>query len=306
MSAFEPDLRITIGTEEWQNPISTASGTFGFGNEYQDYFDINQLGALFTKAVTPLPRFGNPTPRLVETPSGILNAIGLTNEGVDAFIEKKLPFLTTLQTEVIVNVAGSKEEDYLTVVDKLETCQGIKGYEINLSCPNVKSGCLSFGTDAFAVETITQKLRKRTKRPLIIKLTPNVTDIASIAQAAQNGGADAVSCINTLLGMVIDIKKKRPVLANKTGGLSGPAIKPVGVAAVYKVSRALTIPVIGIGGINSGADAVEYLLAGATAVQVGTGNFSDPLLSLKIISFIKEYMIENKIEKIADFKGLLQ
>lgn len=306
MNLFEPQLQVTIGNKIWQNPVSTASGTFGYGNEYMEYFDINQLGAIFTKAVTPLSRFGNPTPRIVETPSGILNAIGLTNEGVDKFIEKKIPFLQSLTTEVVVNVAGSTEEDYIAVVEKLEAIDGVDGYEINLSCPNVKSGCLSFGTDAYSVEQITKNLRKRTNRPLIIKLTPNVTDIASIAQAAERGGADAVSCINTLLGMVIDIKKKTTVLANKTGGLSGPAIKPVGVAAVYRVSRAVKIPVIGIGGINHGSDAVEYLLAGASAIQVGTGTFTNPLLSVEIIQFIKDYMIENKIEKISDFPKLLR
>lgn len=298
------DLTFKIKDVIWENPVSTASGTFGYGAEYSELIDVNALGAFFTKAVTLQERFGNPTPRICETPSGILNAIGLTNHGVENFLKTKMPFIKKVSTKVFVNVAGSSEEDYLGVVSRLEEQSALSGYEINFSCPNVKSGCLSFGTDPNTVEKITSKLRKITNKPLIIKLTPNVSDITAIAKAAQNGGADAVSCINTLLGMAIDINKKKPILANKTGGLSGSAIKPVGIACVYKVSRAVTIPVIGIGGISCGADAVEYLLAGASAIQVGTANFYNPLATIEIIDFIKNYMQQNKFESISQMHNL--
>lgn len=295
------DTTVKIGNQVWSNPVGTASGTFGYGPEYRKLVDIDRIGAIYTKAVTLLPRKGNPTPRLAETPSGLLNAIGLANVGLEDFITTKTPFLKKVSASVIVNVAGSEQDDYLKVVERLNEINSVDGFEINFSCPNVKKGCMAFGTDPYSVEKITGELRKKTDKPLIIKLTPNVTDITLIAKAAESGGADAISCINTLLGMAIDIRRKRPVLANKTGGLSGPAIKPVGIAAVYRVSKAVSIPVIGIGGINSGEDAVEYLLAGASAFQVGTGTFTHPELANEILDFITDYMQREKLQTISDF-----
>ena len=305
MELDEIDYSIKIGNYTFENPVGTASGTFGYGAEYKKLVDLDKIGAIYTKAVTVLPRIGNPTPRLVETPSGLLNAIGLANVGLDDFIKTKIPFLKKCKSAVIVNVAGSEAEDYKKVVQRLDDIDSVNGFEINFSCPNVKKGCLAFGTDSYSVEKLTSELRLLTSKPLIIKLTPNVTDIAQIAKAAENGGADGISCINTLLGMVIDINKKKPVLANGTGGLSGPAIRPVGVAAVYKVSRAVKIPVIGIGGINCGEDAVEYLLAGASAIQVGTGTFANPSLANEVLDFIENYMIQNGISSLHEFKSIL-
>lgn len=252
-----PDLSLSIGTLRLSNPVGVASGTFGYGAEYRALCDLSALGFLVTKAVTLEPRFGNPAPRLTETPSGLLNAIGLTNGGVEAFIRLKVPFLRKLSVPIWVNVAGSEASDYAAVVERLNDEAVVGGFEINLSCPNVKRGCLSLGTDAGLVEALTRQLRELTQKPLIIKLTPNVTDIVAVAKGAEAGGADAVSCINTVLGMAIDIRKPGFALANQTGGLSGPAIKPIGVAAVYRVARGVRIPVIGIGGIQTGADAVE-------------------------------------------------
>ncbi len=299
------ELGVKIGKRVLSNPVGVASGTFGYGKEYEDFMDLNKLGAIYTKAISLEPRNGNPTPRIVETPSGMLNAIGLANVGVEKFISEKLPYLDKLDVATIPNVAGTTEEDYCGVITRLDDIDTVWGYEINLSCPNVKHGALAFGTDPKMVESITRKMRACTEKPLIIKLSPNVTDIASIAKAAQEGGADAVSCINTLIGMVIDIDKKRPVLANKTGGLSGPAIRPVGVAMVHKVSRAVEIPVIGLGGICSADDAIQYLLAGAKAIQVGTWNFVEPGAAANIADGIAEYMKKNDLTSIDQFAGLL-
>jgi dihydroorotate dehydrogenase (NAD+) catalytic subunit len=299
------DLSVTIAGSKMQNPIGVASGTFGYGKEFEDLCDLDALGAIFTKAVTAKPRPGNDPPRLVETPAGMLNSIGLANVGVEGFITEKLPFLATLKAANIVNVAGSEENDYLEVVEKLEDHDGIWGYEINLSCPNVKEGCMSVGTNAKMVERFTQNIRKLTKRPLIIKLTPNVTDIASVAKAAEHAGADAISCINTLVGMIIDIKKKRPVLSAQTGGLSGPAVFPVGLACVFKVCRAVEIPVIGIGGITSASDAIQYLLAGAAAIQIGTANFTNTHAGEEILAGIKEYMKTEGLETVSDFHSFI-
>ena len=295
------DLSVKIGGKALNNPVGAASGTFGYGKEYGPLCDLNKIGAIYTKAVSLEPRAGNNPPRLVETPAGMLNSIGLANVGVDKFISDKLPFLETLSAATVVNVAGSVEKDYFEVVEKLEDQNGIWGFEINLSCPNVKHGCMAMGADPALVEKLVKELRGLCRKPLIIKLTPNVTDIASIAKAAEAAGADAVSCINTLVGMAIDIKRKKPVLASITGGLSGPAILPVGLACVYKVSRAVKIPVIGIGGINSGPDAVQYLLAGASAIQVGTANFMDVRAAEKVLTGIKDYMEEEKIENLDAF-----
>ncbi|MBN2510801.1 MAG: dihydroorotate dehydrogenase [Spirochaetales bacterium] len=294
-------LQLNIGTKTLPNPVGVASGTFGYGSEYEKLIGLEHLGGLYTKAVTLEPRPGNGIPRIIETPSGMLNSIGLANVGLDAFVRTKLPYFKTLKCPVIVNVAGSSADEYLRLVEALEEFDEVWGYEINLSCPNVKKGCLAFGSDPAQVETLTASLRSRTAKPLIIKLTPNVTSIGSIARGAEQGGADAVSCINTLLGMVIDIRKKRPVLQNMTGGLSGPAIRPVGVAAVYNVARSVKIPVIGIGGIMTASDAIEYLLAGASAVQVGTGTFVDPGIPEKILSGIETYMKEEGLADMGSF-----
>jgi dihydroorotate dehydrogenase (NAD+) catalytic subunit len=294
------DLSIKIGNQTHSNPVGVASGTFGYGSEYEKLIDLSRLGAIYTKAVTLEPREGNDVPRIVETPSGILNSIGLANVGVERFLSEKLPALAKHHCAVIANVAGSTEEEYAAVVKRLESAPALWGYEINLSCPNVKHGGLAFGTDTQQIERLTKKLRMLTKKPLIIKLTPNVTDISVIAKAAEAGGADAVSCINTLVGMVIDTKTRRPVLPLGIGGLSGPAIRPIGVAMVYKVSRAVKIPVIGMGGIMCADDALQYLMAGASAVQVGTGTFVDPSIPIKVLEGIEEYFKKEKIGSIKD------
>jgi dihydroorotate dehydrogenase (NAD+) catalytic subunit len=306
MGVNAPDLSVRIGSALFPNPVGVASGTFGYGNEYDELMDLRRLGAIYTKAVTLERRPGNAPPRIVETPSGMLNTIGLANPGIDAFIRDKLPELSRLPCAVVVNVAGSSREDYLKVVERLEGSSGIAGYEINFSCPNVKQGCLSFGTDPRLVEGVTRELRALTKKALIVKLTPNVTDIAEIAKGAEAGGADSVSCINTLVGMVIDVAARKPVLSMGSGGLSGPAIRPVGVACVYKVSRAVRIPVIGLGGIMCADDAIQYLLAGASAIQVGTGTFVDPGIPIKTLEGIAAYMSKEGLKTMADFKGLLR
>jgi len=300
------DFSIKIGSGILPNPVGVASGTFGYGSEYETLIDLPRLGAIFTKAVTLEPRLGNDIPRIIETPSGILNSIGLANVGVERFLAEKLPALVSLPCAVVANVAGSTEDEYAAVVERLETAVGLWGYEINVSCPNVKHGGLAFGTDPAQIERLTRRLRGRTKKPLIVKLTPNVTDITVIARAAEAGGADALSCINTLLGMVIDARAKRPVLPNVTGGLSGPAVRPVGVAMTYKVSRAVKVPVIGIGGIMCADDAIQYLLAGASAVQVGTGTFVDPSIPIKVLDGIEEYCEKEKLLSIEDFHTFIK
>ena len=299
------DVTVKIGKGVLPTPTGAASGTFGYGDEFAGLYDPSKLGAVYTKAISLFPREGNPPPRLTETPSGILNAIGLANVGVEAFIEKKLGFLLNQPFATVVNIAGSSPDEYVRTLRRLSG-SGVWGFEINLSCPNVRHGCLAFGTDPRHVENLTALLRKETDKPLIIKLTPNVTDIGTIAEAAEAGGADAVSLINTLLGMAIDVKTARFKLANRTGGLSGPAVKPVGVAAVYNVSRRVKIPVIGMGGIMCADDAVEYLLAGAKAVQIGTGNFITPGLCDSVYDGIVDYMKEKNLSKIDDFASLLQ
>lgn len=300
------DLSVKIGNKVLPNPVGVASGTFGYGSEYEELIDISRLGAIYTKAVTLKPRQGNDIPRIIETPSGILNSIGLANVGVERFVKEKIPYLEKLPCAIIANVAGSTEEEYEAVMEQLELSPSLWGYEINVSCPNVKHGGLSFGTDPAQVERLTLSLRKRTSKPLIIKLTPNVTDITVVARAAQNGGADAVSCINTLVGMVIDTKAKKTVLPMKTGGLSGPAIRPVGVALTYRVSRAVTIPVIGMGGIMCADDALQYLLAGASAIQIGTGNFVDPRIATDTLDGIAEFCRHEKISSIKDINTMLE
>ncbi len=297
------DLSTKIGSKTLPNPVGVASGTFGYGSEYEELIDVSALGAIYTKAVTLEPRAGNDIPRIVETPSGILNSIGLANVGVEKFLKEKMEWLSKMPCAVVANIAGSTEDEYARLVEKLETCDSIWGYEVNISCPNVKKGGLAFGTDPQLVQRLTTALRTLTSRPLILKLTPNVTDITVIAKAAQDSGADAVSCINTLIGMVIDVKKRSPALPMKTGGLSGPAIRPVGVAMTYRVSRAVSIPVIGIGGIMNTDDALQYLLAGASAIQVGTGNFVDPKITTSILQGIRDYMFKENLQKISDLHG---
>jgi dihydroorotate dehydrogenase (NAD+) catalytic subunit len=300
------DLSARLGPLCLPNPVGVASGTFGYGLEYEKLIDLSRLGALFTKAVTPEPRRGNPPPRLTETPSGMLNTIGLANPGLAAFTASILPGLRALPCPFLINVAGSSEDDYVRVIEGVEEAGGAPGYEINLSCPNVRHGGLGFGTDPAQVERITARARAATGAALAVKLTPNVTDITAIAKAAEAGGADALSCINTLVGMAIDVKALRPVLSMVTGGLSGPAIKPVGLACVYKVSRAVKIPVIGLGGIMGPQDALQYLLAGASAIQVGTGLFVDPGCTLAILNGIKAFMAERKVERVSDIRSLLE
>lgn len=312
---MQSDLSVTIGSLVMPNPVGVASGSFGYGQEYEPLVEIDRLGALYTKAVTLEPRKGNPPPRLVETPQGLINSIGLANPGLDAFVREKLPFLKKKPCAIIINIAGSTEDEYLRVVEGLENAvgrpmrgakSGIDGYEINVSCPNVKHGGMSFGTDPVLVERLTASLRRTTQRPLIVKLSPNVTDIAGIAAAAEQGGADAVSCINTLVGMAIDTERCRPLIAMGTGGLSGPAIRPVGVACTWKVARAVKIPVIGLGGIASTGDALQYFLAGASAIQVGTAIFADPRAPLQILEGIEAWMKRKNVARIKDIAALLE
>jgi dihydroorotate dehydrogenase (NAD+) catalytic subunit len=311
------ELSTRIGPLLFANPVGLASGTVGYGEEYEGLIDMNRLGAIYTKAVTPEPRAGNAVPRIVETPSGILNSIGLANPGLEAFVRDKLPALKRRAAAVIVNVAGGSEADYLKVVEGIEEAAGpwtsdparrtgVDGYEINVSCPNVAHGGLSFGTDPTQVERLTSSIRKATRRALIVKLTPNVADIGEIARAAEAGGADAVSAINTLVGMVIDVRRKRACLARGTGGLSGPSVRPVGVACVYRASRAVKIPVIGLGGIGCAEDALQYLLAGARAIQIGTGNFVDPRCAEETLEGIEAWMEREGVERVEDIGRLLE
>ncbi len=299
------DLRVKIGSLTLSNPVGVASGTFGYGSEYEQLIPVDQIGAIYTKAVTLEPRSGNEIPRIVETPGGLLNSIGLANVGSREFALSKYPFLKGLKCSVIVNLAGSYEDDYVKTLDYLEEHAALDGYEINVSCPNVKCGGMAIGTDPSMVQKLTERLRTRTQKPLIVKLSPNVTDIAAIAMAAQDGGADAVSCINTVVGMLIDTKSKRPILPMSTGGLSGPAIFPIALAAVWKVSRAISIPVIGMGGITEPDHAIQFLLAGADAIQTGTINFVDPLMSLKVLEGIRAFMDKEGLTRVADFHQFL-
>lgn len=298
------DLKVKIGNVEFENPVLTASGTFGYGSEVDELYDVNLLGGIVTKTITAQKRVGNPPPRLAETAAGMLNSIGLANVGIDGFITEKLPFLQSLSTKVIVNVAGESHQDFLNLVKRLEDHENIAGYELNLSCPNV-SGGLDFSIDPELTRKVVADVRKLTSRLVIPKLTPNVTDITQIAVAAEDGGADAVSMINTLLGMGVDVKTKKPRLGKVFGGLSGPAIKPVALVKVFKTCRKISIPVIGIGGISTADDVIEFLLCGATAVQLGTVNFFDPYAPEKVINSLKEYMNENSLSSIRDIIGTI-
>ncbi|MBR3232031.1 MAG: dihydroorotate dehydrogenase [Lachnospiraceae bacterium] len=304
MSGFEPKTEVNIAGVTLKNPVMTASGTFGSGMEYGEFFDLSKLGAVVTKGVADVPWPGNPTPRIAETASGMLNAIGLQNPGIDVFISRDLPYLAKYDTKVIVNVCGHSEEEYLNVVRRLAETDADM-LEINISCPNVKEGGIAFGTDPKAVEAITKAVKREAKQPVIMKLSPNVTDIKVMARAAEAGGADAISLINTLTGMKIDIERGKFALANRTGGLSGPAIKPVAVRMVYEASHAVSIPVIGMGGITTGEDAVEFLMAGARAVSVGTANFRDPLASLKVAEGIRDFLVRKQISDVNDIVGIV-
>lgn len=299
------NTKINLAGIEMKNPVTVASGTFGYGREFNQFFDLNQLGGIITKGTSLKPKSGNKPPRVCETASGMLNSIGLQNPGVEYFAENDLPFLRKFDTAVIVNACGSTVEEYVELCKILNTLD-IDGVELNLSCPNVKAGCMAFGNSYEGVKEITTKVRKVLDKPLIVKLTPNVTDIASIAKGAEDGGADGVSLINTLLGMKIDIDKKRPVLANNTGGLSGPAIKPVAVRMVYQVAQAVNIPILGMGGIVNGEDAIEFMLAGATAISIGAGNFIDPYTSVNTVKGIEDYMKKHNIENLKDIIGTVE
>lgn len=296
------NMKVNLAGVEWNNPVTTASGTFGSGAEYGDFVDLNRIGAVTTKGVANIPWAGNPTPRVAETYGGMINAIGLQNPGLDVFIKRDIPFLQNYDCKIIVNVCGKTTEDYVDAVEKLGE-QPVDMLEINVSCPNVKEGGIAFGQDPKALYEITQAVKKVAKQPIIMKLSPNVTDITEMARAAEAGGADVLSLINTLTGMKIDVHKRKFVLANKTGGLSGPAIKPVAVRMVYQVAQAVKLPIIGMGGIMTAEDAIEFLLAGATAVSVGTANFHNPTATIDIINGIEAYMKQYGIQDIKELIG---
>ena len=300
------DLKIKIKNLEFKNPVLTASGTFGYGPEFEDFFNINHLGGIIVKGTTLEPREGNAYPRMAETASGMLNAVGLQNKGINYFIEKIYPEIKKYDTNIIVNVSGSKIEDYVAVVEKLNELVKIPAIELNISCPNVKLGGMAFGTSCESAAEVTKAVRKAYNKTLIVKLSPNVTDIASIAKSVEAEGADSVSLINTLLGMAINSETRKPVLSTVTGGLSGPAVKPVALRMVWQVAKAVKIPVIGLGGIMSAADAIEFLLAGATAVQVGTASFIDPQTSIKIVQGIENYLVRHKMSSVKELIGAME
>lgn len=287
-----------------KNPVMTASGTYGFGEEYADLVDLSRLGGIVVKGTTLEPRQGNPYPRMVETPSGMINAVGLQNKGVDYLVEHIYPRIKDYNTALVVNVSGRTVEDYAAVCERLRPLDRIAAVEINISCPNVKQGGMSWGTTTDGCESVVSACRRAWDRTMIVKLTPNVTDITEIARAAEAAGADSVSLVNTFLGMAIDVERRRPYLSTITGGLSGAAIRPIAVRMVWQVAQAVKVPVIGLGGIMNGRDAVEFLLAGATAVQIGTANFIDPQVTVKVVDYIQDYMQRHNIERIADLKML--
>ena len=297
------NTQVTIAGVTLKNPVMTGSGTFGSGMEYGEFVDLNQLGAVVTKGVANVPWPGNPTPRVAEVYGGMLNAIGLQNPGIDVFCERDIPFLKQYDTKIIVNVCGKSVEDYLQVVDRLAEEEAVAMLEINVSCPNVKEGAIAFGQKADALYNITSEIKKHAKQPIIMKLSPNVTDITEMAKAAEAAGADALSLINTITGMKIDIHRRKFALANKTGGMSGPAIKPVAVRMVYQAAHAVKIPIIGMGGIANAEDAIEFILAGATAVSVGAMNFVNPYTTVEVVKGIEEYMRQYGVNDINDLIG---
>lgn len=297
------DLTVNIGKLKLKNPVMTASGTFGYGEEYSEFVDLNRLGAVVVKGLSLLPKEGNPPPRIVETPAGMLNAIGLQNIGIENFIKEKLPFLRQFKTFVIVNFFGDSIEEYAEAAERLSTVEGIHGLEMNISCPNKEAGWCIFGTDQKVTSQVISSVRKKTRLPLIVKLSPNVTDIAIFAKVAEDAGADAVSLINTITGMAIDIRTRKPKLGNVTGGISGPAIKPIAIRMVYETFRTVKIPIIGMGGIMNSSDAIEFMLAGAAAVAVGTANFVNPSATIDIINGIESFMAENSITDVKELTG---
>jgi dihydroorotate dehydrogenase (NAD+) catalytic subunit len=302
----KPDLNVTLGGIKLQNPVITASGTFGYAREFAQLVDLNRLGAIIVKGLSLQPTKGNPPPRIVETPCGMLNAIGLENVGIEAFANDKLPFLRTLSPPIFANIYGTTVEDYAELAARLDTLEGIAGVEVNISCPNVKAGGLAFGADPDSVFQVVEAVREKTAKHLIVKLSPNVTDVTVIARSAEAAGADSLSLINTITGMVIDIESRRPKIANITGGLSGPAIKPVALRMVWQVVQATKIPVIGIGGIMTADDALEFLIAGAAAVQIGTANFVKPHATTDIIDGIEMFLEKRNIARVADIIGTLE
>lgn len=299
------NMKVNIAGVEWQNPVTVASGTFGSGAEFEEFVDLNRLGAVTTKGVANIPWEGNPTPRVAETYGGMMNAVGLQNPGIDLFCKRDIPFLKLYNTKIIVNVCGKSTEDYCEVVERLAD-EDVDMLEINISCPNVKEGGIAFGQNPNAAEEITKAVKKYAKQPVIMKLSPNVTDIAEMAKAVEAGGADAVSLINTLTGMKIDVHRRQFVLANKTGGVSGPAIHPIAVRMVYQAANAVKVPIIGMGGIASAEDAIEMILAGASAVSVGTANFHNPSVTMEIVDGIERYMKQYGFETVADMVGIVK
>ncbi|MFQ5846149.1 MAG: dihydroorotate dehydrogenase [Candidatus Methylomirabilales bacterium] len=295
-------MAVEIAGIRLKNPVMTASGTFGYGTEFTPFFDLNALGAIIVKTVTMHPRLGNPPPRIVETPAGMLNSIGLQNVGIDAFCQQKLPFLRTLATPLVVNIAGKSVEEFADLAKRLSDAEGVAGVELNISCPNVAGG-LDFGTDPRLTYAVVRAVRQTTPLPIVPKLSPNVTDITVIARAAADAGADALSLINTIVGMAIDVRSRKATLPGATGGLSGPAIRPIAVRMVWEVAQAVQLPLIGIGGITTGEDAVEFLLAGASAVQVGTANFLDPLAPMKVLAGIEDYLGRHGLDSVTDVIG---
>ncbi len=302
----KPNIRVNIGGVKLRNPVMTASGTFGYASEFEKLIDLNRLGAIIVKGLSLEPSRGNPPPRIVETPCGMLNAIGLENVGLEAFVKEKLPFLKRLETPIFVNIYGKSVVEYAELAARLDDIEDVSGIEVNISCPNVKSGGLAFGAYPDSASEVVNAIRDKTEKPMMVKLSPNVTDITEIARSVEAAGADSISLINTLTGMVIDIETRRPKLANITGGLSGPAIKPVALRMVWQVAQNVKIPVIGVGGIMTAKDALEFLIAGAVAVQVGTANFINPHATIDIIEGIEAFLIEGKIPDLADIIGTLK
>lgn len=301
---MDVNTSVNISGVVFENPVIAASGTYGFGREYGQYIDLNKLGGISVKGLTLKPRAGNETPRIAETPSGMLNSVGLQNPGVDVFIKDEIPFLRQYKTKIIANIAGNTVEDYIEMAKKLDEAD-IDMLEVNVSCPNVKRGCVAFGTTEKGIDEVTKAVKKVTSHPIIVKLTPNVSDIGSLAYAAECAGADSVSLINTITGMVIDVNTRRPLLFNNTGGLSGPAVRPIAVRMVHEVYKRVNIPVIGMGGICSGEDALQFMIAGASAVMVGTWNFNNPNACIDVAGEIKSYMKKNRIRKPKDIVGSL-
>ena len=299
------NLNINIGKLQLKNPVMTASGTFGYGSEYSDFIDISRIGGIIVKGTTIRARQGNQYPRMAETPSGMLNAVGLQTKGVDYFISHIYQTVKDIDTNIIVNVSGSTIDEYVETAEKLNSLENIPGIELNISCPNVKEGGMAFGTSCLSASQVVREVRRAYKKELIVKLSPNVTDISEIALAVEAEGADSVSLINTLLGMAIDSEKRKPVLSTITGGLSGPAVKPIALRMVWQVASAVKIPVIGLGGIMNAADAIEFMLAGATAIQIGTANFIDPTVTIKVIEGINDYLDRHKLKSVTDIIGAL-